>query len=69
MADPAGGGNLSLEAAALRLGVSPYTLRSWAVYQRRLPFIRLGRRVLFAPADLAAFEAAGRVEAREAVGR
>ena len=34
------------------------------MYQRRLPFLRLGKRILFAPADLLAFEAAGRVPAR-----
>ncbi len=57
--------NLSLKAASQRLGVSPHTLRSWAVYKRRLPFLRLGRRLLFAPRDLEAFEARCRVEARE----
>jgi excisionase family DNA binding protein len=45
-------GNLSLAEAALRLGVSRHTLRNWAKYQRRLPYLRLGRRLLFAVADL-----------------
>jgi len=56
--------NLSLIRASQRLGVSPHTLRAWAVYQRRLPFLRLGRRLLFAPRDLEDFEARCRVEAR-----
>ncbi len=55
--------NLSLRDASRRLGVSPHTLRSWAVYGRRMPFLRLGRRLLFAPRDLEAFEARCRVEA------
>ncbi len=57
-------GNLSLKDAATRLGVSPHTLRSWSVYQRRVPFLRLGRRVLFRVADLEACERADRVRAR-----
>ena len=56
--------NLSLPDAARRLGVSKHTLRAWAVYQGRLTFLRLGRRVLFAPRDLEAFEARCRVAAR-----
>jgi excisionase family DNA binding protein len=58
--------NLSLPEAAQRLGVSPHTLRAWAVYQHRIAHVRLGRRILFRPADLSAFEAANRVEARPA---
>lgn len=61
--------NLCLVAAARRLGVSPHTLRAWAVYQRRIAFIRAGRRILFSPRDLEAFEARCRVEAREEAGR
>ena len=57
-------GNLGLSEAAERLGVSPHTLRAWAVYQHRLPFLRLGRRVLFRLGDLEAFERQNRVEAR-----
>jgi excisionase family DNA binding protein len=57
--------NLDLEVAAKRLGVSKYTLRNWALYQRRVSYIRLGRRILFAPADLETFEQAGRVPARD----
>jgi excisionase family DNA binding protein len=60
--------NLDLHEAAQRLGVSPHTLRNWAVYQHRVPFLRLGRRLLFPLADLEAFERASRVEARPAQG-
>lgn len=55
--------NLSLRAAAERLGVAPLTLRRWAVYQRRVPFLRLGRRLLFRQRDLEAFEQANLVTA------
>src|SRR5262249_7700726 len=51
-------GNLDLRSAAQRLGVSPYTLRRWALYQHRLPLVRLGRRLLFRPRDLEAVEQA-----------
>ncbi len=58
--------NYSLVEAAHRLGISPYALRRWAVYDHRLPFMRLGRRLIFRQADLAAFEAACLVPARTA---
>jgi len=58
-------GNLSLRAAAHRVGVSPHTLRNWSVYQRRVGFHRIGRRLLFAPADLDAFVNRHRVAARD----
>ena len=54
-------GNLPLPEAAARLGVSPHTLRAWAVYQRRVPYFKMGKRILFAPRDLDAFEASCRV--------
>ena len=40
-----------LKHAAKILGVSPYTLRAW-VRQRRVPFFRLGRRIVFSRSDL-----------------
>lgn len=55
--------NLSLIDAAARLGVSRHTLRAWSVYQRKLPFLRMGRRILFKVADLETFERRARVEA------
>jgi excisionase family DNA binding protein len=57
-------GNLPLKPAAERLGISPHTLRFWAIYRGLVPYVRLGRRILFRPEDLEAFEQANRVEAR-----
>jgi excisionase family DNA binding protein len=48
--------NLSLREAAARLGVAPLTLRRMAVYQHRLPYLKVGRKLLFRPQDLEAFE-------------
>jgi excisionase family DNA binding protein len=59
-----GDDNLDLKGAARRLGVSRHTLRTWSIYQHRLPFLRLGKRILFKPADLLAFEEQGRVPAK-----
>jgi excisionase family DNA binding protein len=56
--------NLSLPDAARRLGISPHTLRAWT-RQGRLSHLKAGRRVLFTPDDLEAFEARCRVPARE----
>lgn len=52
---------LSLPEAASRLGVSRHTMRAW-IRQRRLPFVRLGRRVLLHPRDVENFIEANRVE-------
>jgi Helix-turn-helix domain len=61
----AGDDNLPLRAAARRLGVSHHTLRSWAVHQHRLPYRKLGGKVLlFRVVDLVAFEAKHLVPAR-----
>ena len=61
------GDNLPLRDAARRLGINHDTLRDWAVYKRRLPYLRLGgKKIVFRPADLAAFEAACLVPARPA---
>ena len=56
------GGLLSLPEAACRLGVSRHTMRAW-IRQRRLPFVRLGRRVLLDPHDVQRFIDAHRVRA------
>jgi excisionase family DNA binding protein len=45
------GSLLTVEEAAQRLGVSKYTLRGW-VSQRRIPYVKIGRRTLFSPTDL-----------------
>ena len=62
-------GNLSIVEAAARLGVSPYTLRSWAKYRGRISYIKAGRRLLFRRADLEEFERRNLIEAREPAGR
>ena len=54
---------LNVVEAAAMIGVSHYTLRAW-LRQRRLAHLRLGRRILFDPADLARFIDASRVPAR-----
>ena len=53
---------LSLVEAAPILGVSPHTLRAWT-RERRIPFYRNGRRIVFAVHDLERFLADNRVEA------
>jgi excisionase family DNA binding protein len=55
------GGLLSLPEGARRLGVSRHTVRAW-IRQRRLPFVRLGRRVLLDPADVERFINVNRVK-------
>ena len=47
---------LSAQEAAQYLNLSLHTLRTW-VCERRIPFIKLGRRVLFRQEDLARFAA------------
>ena len=55
---------LSLVEAAPILGVSPHTLRAWT-RERRIPFYRNGRRIVFAVPDLERFLSDNRIEARE----
>ncbi|MFI5338914.1 MAG: helix-turn-helix domain-containing protein [Candidatus Methylomirabilales bacterium] len=52
---------LSLLESAPLLGVSPYTLRAW-VRERRIPFYRCGRRLVFSRKELEAWLAAHRVD-------
>jgi excisionase family DNA binding protein len=42
---------LSVAEAAERLNISVFTLRGW-ISQRRVRFVRLGRRVMMRPEDL-----------------
>ena len=55
---------LNVSEAAARIGVSPFTIRSW-LRQRRLPYIRDGRRVLLTVDDVDNFLRTHRVEARD----
>ena len=45
---------ISTKEAAAMLGVSPLTLEVWKA-RKYIPFIRLGRRTLYDPRDLAAW--------------
>jgi len=53
---------LTVEEAADRLGTSVRFIRR-LIAERRIAYIRIGRHVRIAEADLARFVAAGRVEA------
>lgn len=55
--------NYDLREAAKRLGVSVGALRTWAIYQNRIAYLRLGKKIVFREDDLAAFEATHRVPA------
>jgi excisionase family DNA binding protein len=45
----------NVEEAAAVLGVSPHTVRAW-LRQRRLPYLKLGRRVLLDPEAVERFK-------------
>ena len=53
---------LTVEQAAERLGTSERFVRR-LIAERRIAYVRVGRHVRIADADLASFVAAGRVEA------
>ena len=53
---------LTAQEAADRLGTSLRFVRR-LIFERRIPFIKLGRHVRIAASDIDAFIAAGRVEA------
>jgi len=53
---------LTVEEAADRLGTSLRFVRR-LIFERRIPFIKIGRHVRIAASDIDAFIAAGRVEA------
>jgi excisionase family DNA binding protein len=57
---------LDLREGAKALHVSIYTIRSWT-YQKRIPFVRLGRRVLLRREDLENFVNQNLVEAKQEV--
>jgi excisionase family DNA binding protein len=54
---------LNNDEAAKILGVSPHSMRG-KVFRREIPFIKIGRRTLFDPADLRAIIEAGKVQPR-----
>ena len=61
--DREGSDKIGLQCAAPLLGVSPYTLRAW-VREKRIPFYRCGRRVVFSRRDLEEFLSQCRVTPR-----
>ena len=62
------GALLTVDEAAQRLAVSKYTLRRW-VSQRRIPYVKIGRRTLFNPAALDNLIKASTVDPRKPRGR
>ena len=61
-------GLLSLEAVAARYGVTRRTVLAWC-RQRKISHLRVGRRVVFRPSDVAEYEDAGRRPARAVHGQ
>lgn len=55
---------LNLKEGARELKLSIHTLRAW-IYQKRIPFVRLGRKVLLRREDLEEFVSKNVVEAKE----
>lgn len=55
---------LNLKEGAKELKLSIHTLRAW-IYQKRIPFVRLGRRVLLRRSDLEEFVNKNLIEAKE----
>ena len=52
---------LSVDEVAPELGISPFTVRRW-VAERKIPFYRIGGRIVFDRKDVEAFLARSRVE-------
>jgi excisionase family DNA binding protein len=52
---------LNIDQAAHYLCISRFTVRAW-VQQKKIPYYKVGRRVLFSKEDLNDFIARGRVE-------
>ncbi len=55
---------LNLAEGAKELRLSVHTLRAW-IYQKRIPFVRLGRRVLLRRSDLEDLISKNVVDAKE----
>ena len=56
-------GLITVQDAAKFLAVSTSTLYGW-VYQRRIPFVKVGRALRFEPVELQKFVQANRFQAR-----
>lgn len=54
---------LNVNQAAKELHISIHTLRSW-IYQKRLPYVKLGRKCLFKQEDLEVFVNQSMVKAK-----
>jgi excisionase family DNA binding protein len=59
---------LTVQAAARYLAVSVSTLYGW-VWQRRVPFVKIGRALRFVPHDLEAFVEASKQSPRQEISR
>jgi excisionase family DNA binding protein len=57
---------LTVREAALLLAISVSTLYGW-VWQRRIPFVKVGRALRFEMTDLERFIQSNRVEARKKI--
>lgn len=55
---------VNIQQAARGMGVSPHTIRAW-LYQGKLSYVKLGRRVLLRSEDLEAFIKKNVVEAKK----
>lgn len=55
---------LNVKQAGEKLSISVHTVRAW-VKERRLPHVRLGRRIAFRPEALEAFVKTNTIEARK----
>jgi excisionase family DNA binding protein len=53
-----------VDRTAVEMGVSPHTVRAW-LRQRKLAYLKLGRRVLIDPEDVQRFMEKNRVAAVE----
>ena len=55
---------LDLREGAKELKISIHTIRSW-IYQKRIPFVRLGRRILLRREDVEDFVKKNVIEAKQ----
>ncbi len=55
---------VSIKQAAGELSVSPYTIRAWCM-QRKLAFVKLGRRTLLRREDLEDFVTRNMIKAKQ----